>query len=264
MIGKFVCLASLVLAPLALAGAATPQEDLLRDAHADGLYFDAPLPVRAKAAGAPTAADVGDADSFGRGLKWLGTIGGGAFTFSSYCASGDTSCVTLNPAPALTSFSFTDLGRIALPARAANSLICQWVTPYIYYDFANNTGANATAQFRVFPTVTVDSAVLADPMLINPDTGLPVNGSLTIGLTGSYQYSHTLEPGEREQQRSQFSRTCIGGVLSKQSLMGGYGLTAAQADAFFQKPITMHFNMSGTVSLVDSAMLLYNVRFVGD
>jgi len=266
MIGKLTWGTALVLAPLALACAAGRGDDLhaqlQRDAAADGLRNVVPAPFVAKAGG-PTAADVGDADSFGRNLKWIGLMQG-SVTFDVACTSGDPTCVTLNPAPAPTSFNFTDVGHVTLPARAANSLICQWVTPYIYYDFANTTGANATARFSVNPTITVESTVLADPMLIDPSTGLPLNGALTSGLTGSYTYSHTLEPGERESQRSQFSRVCIGGVLSKQALMGNYGLSSAQADAFFRAPVTIRLNLSGTVSLVDSASLIYGVRFVGD
>jgi len=188
----------------------------------------------------------------------------GAVSFANACTSGDQTCVTLNPAPAPTSFAFNDVSHVTLPARSASSLICQWVTPYIYYDFANPTGANAAARFSVSPSITVESAVLADPTLVDPSTGMPFNGSFTTGLTGSYTYLHTLEPGERESQRSQFSRVCIGGVLSKVALMDGYGLSAAQADAFYRSPVTIRLNLAGTVSLVESASLIYGVRFIGD
>jgi hypothetical protein len=70
----------------------------------------------------PTAAEVGDADSFGSRVVWMGLAGTGAVFSSSDCTPDpnnplgpDDRCVTLIPAPAMTSFDFRDLGRITLP-----------------------------------------------------------------------------------------------------------------------------------------------------
>ncbi len=70
------------------------------------------IDFRAAAKAAPTDAEVGDANSFGRDVKWLGLLQSGSVSFQSDCTPApgdpppgpDDRCVTLNAAPAATSF----------------------------------------------------------------------------------------------------------------------------------------------------------------
>jgi len=43
-----------------------------------------------------------------------------------------------------------------------------------------------------------------------------------------------------------------------------FGLTAAQADEFFKKPITIHLHIQLAAAFVDSALVLYGLRLYGD
>jgi len=71
------------------------------------------------------------------------------------------------------------------------------------------------------------------------------------------------DPGEREQRSMFLSRHCIGGLVSKRSLVGS-GLSEAQAKQFFRKPMTFTFGSSGTVQMVDFANYFYGIRLYGD
>ena len=59
------------------------------------------------------------------------------------------------------------------------------------------------------------------------------------------------------------SRHCIGGLVSKRSLVAS-GLSETQAKQFFKKPMTITFGSSGTLRIVDFANYFYGIRLYGD
>jgi hypothetical protein len=65
-------------------------------------------------------------------------------------------------------------------------------------------------------------------------------------------------------RRQGFTRSCIGGLVSKQALTQVFGLTQAQADAFFKKPTTLRLNISVRTSFADIALVLFGLRVFGD
>jgi hypothetical protein len=212
----------------------------------------------------PSAADVGDADSFGRSLTWLG-LTDAWIELTADCAGSDADgCQPLAAAPATTTFAFDDVGHVTLPRNAANSLLCYWFSPYLQVDYDNPTAAPAVAQLSYAPTVTVENEVLDDPSLIDPNTGLPCGGSLLTGLTSSQRYEVPLAPGQHSFQRDRDSAVCIAGLVSKQSLMQNYGLSEAQARQFFRKPTTLRLNVRGSAQFVGDASLYFGLRIVGD
>lgn len=215
-------------------------------------------------------ADVGDAESFGRTMKWLGLLQTGQLSLREDCTpppgttpGPDDRCIVLNAAPAPTSFSEPDLGRITIPGKSAHSLICQWVTPFLGYSFFNGTGANQLARINVVPTLRIENEVLNDPGLVDPGTGLPLAGAIELGLSASYVEQRTIEPGEQAFQRLNYSRVCIGGIVSH-NFLSSFGLSEPQIKQFFKKPITMRVGISGSVAMVNEASFFYGVRFVGD
>lgn len=226
----------------------------------------------ASTSASPTAADVGDADTFGRNVVYDGLINSGTISMSTDCtpvpgdpAPGpDDHCITLNPAPAITSFDLPDIGRMTLPAKSSHNILCHWLTPIVIYSLYNGTGAPATGRITLSPYLKVESDVLSDPSLIDLTTGLPFNGSLETGFAASYQSSHTLQPGEVDTERFSESRTCIAGTISRQGLIQGYGLTNAQVDKFFSKPMTLRLGLRGSAALVNFSSLIYAVRIMGD
>jgi hypothetical protein len=220
----------------------------------------------------PTAADVGDADTFGRNVIYDGLINSGSISMASDCTPApgdpppgpDDHCITLNAAPATTSFDLPDIGRMTLPAKSSHNILCHWLTPIVIYSLHNGTGAPANGRITLSPYLKVESSVLNDPSLIDLTTGLPFNGSLLTGFAANYQSSHTLQPNETDTERFSESRTCIAGTLSRQGLIQGYGLTNAQVDKMFANPMTLRLGLRGSASLVDFASLIYAVRIMGD
>lgn len=251
-------------------GAELPSADLLPSAAQRRLSSTASQTAKAAppigTAAAPTLDEVGDVDSFGRAVRWLGVAQMNVALTDSCPLPGDdeTACVVLNPAPAATAFSFEDVGRIMLPGKAADSLLCHWLSPVLDIGYANPTAAAAVARLSYQPTLTVESEVLDDPALIDPTTGLPFGGRLLTGMTASEHYEVPLDAGQQLNARTRDTATCIAGFLSRRALVETYGLTESQAKQFFKKPITVRMNISGNAQYVGNASLTFGLRIVGD
>ena len=219
----------------------------------------------------PVAAEVGDPHSFARATKWRGGfLKNTEVVLRKDCSSApDTErCLQLLPEPATTQFEVNDLDTIVLPGNSASarSLLCQIVSPNIFYT-VRNTSSQQGSQAHVYAaaTVRVESAVLADPTLINPITGQPFGGFLVETLPGEHVREWFLGPLQvdavRDQDRSRF---CNGGSISKARLMDAYGLTAAQATAFFASDITLRLGIRGSAQLLHVGHFQFNVRFLSD
>ncbi|GAB3359695.1 hypothetical protein GCM10027430_32210 [Lysobacter tyrosinilyticus] len=194
--------------------------------------------------------DVGDADSFGRQVRWLGLASSKLLVMRNDCTlqpgeDPDRLCMQVDPAaPGVQFGEFRDVAHMTLPARSTNSMLCHWLTPTIGATLSNFTGSdNVVARLSMQPSITVENEVLNAPGLVDPETGLPLNGKLDV-FASSSQVSDLLDSGEQEPQRLTSTRTCIGGYLNKRSLVEFYGLSDAQAKAFFDKPTTIRLNMN--------------------
>ncbi|PYR18508.1 MAG: hypothetical protein DMF98_25600 [Acidobacteria bacterium] len=235
-------------------------EDLLKQARAEQRAL-------AQQIAGVSAADVGDPDSFGRNVHFIGVAQTGLVTVTvpGGCPTPDPNfpddrCVEATPTA---SIDATDIGRIRLPAKASNSLLCHSLTSLPFWEFSNQTASPVTASFQYVAGVTIENEVLNDPTLIDPNTGLPFNGSLEVAL-GLITDRQTLQPGDRVTRRHSNTRSCIGGLVSKLALTEGFGLTAAQADAFFKKPMTLRLNISLRTAFVDNTFVLFGLRLFGD
>ncbi|MFY2762777.1 hypothetical protein [Arenimonas sp. MALMAid1274] len=221
----------------------------------------------AAVAAAPTVAEVGDADSFGKNLKWIGLVSS-FIQLSPDCTPpvgepGDPNCVTLAPAGTTTVINAPNLASITLPGRSSQTLLCHWQTPIVQYNVGNFTGAPGNYQFRVTPTYRIESDVLDDPALINPVTGAAFGGYIDTALTAINE-SGSIGSGESFFRTETGTRMCIGAIVSKASLMNQYGLTEQQAKRFFRRPITITVGLTGTARLVEFANINFGTRFVGD
>lgn len=259
--------AASVLASSALAAPASKRAPTERSA--DLLQ---PVPLRKAitplltAAAAPSVEDVGDPDSFGRNVTYLGVTQIMPVVVTPDCSESDPTferCVESAAAPAPTSFDESDLAVIELPAKATRSLLCFTVTPSVRVNWSNPLATPATAQFTAFASISIENDVLSDPTLIDPGTGLPFGGSVELGLS-TYHDTHTLQPGEVDNKTLFATRACIGGLVSRRALIENYGLTEAQANQFFKKPMTLRFGARGSVALADFSNYFYGIRLYGD
>src|SRR5436309_14191429 len=101
----------------------------------------------------PTAADVGDAETFGHSALYMGAASGfetlvptgscpAATPTPSPVPNGDSFCDELNAAPALTSFSHDNICRINLPKKATRNVIYPVLNIFLNYQLQNSTGAD--------------------------------------------------------------------------------------------------------------------------
>lgn len=214
-----------------------------------------------------TEDEVYDVDSFGRNVRWLG-LASAFINVQTGCpkpTTPDEFCQELSATPgAPTAFTFNDAARIKLPKYASNSLLCYWFSPVLNVTYSNTTASRVIGRFRYSPTLTIESAVLSDPALIDPTTGAPFGGQLLTGMTSSESFQESLEPGVTLSERSRDSTVCMAGFISHKSLIQNYGLTPAQADDFFAGPITVRLNVSGSVQHVSNASMVFGLRVVGD
>ena len=265
-----------LLAPAFALAAPPPEADGFRSPPlAESLQAGKQAIARAakaeKAGGIAPAAltieEVGDPDTFGKPVKWLGLVSiNMSLTDDCSPVVGEPAlenCIELAPAPAPTPINAPDLASITLPGRSTESMICHWQTPIVSYSLANFTGSPGQYAFRLAPTYRFESDVLDDPALVNPATGLPFGGSLSLSLPALNRFG-TLQDGDFEVEYEAGTRTCIGGVLSQRSLVQQWGLTPAQARRFFRRPITIVMGLSGNARLVDGANINFGTRFVGD
>lgn len=223
----------------------------------------APAAKSGDAATSPTPGDVGDPDSFGRNLHWLG-LADAEVDLLDDCTGDTFVCQTLNPAPATTSFSYTDLAHITLPARAASSLLCYWWSPFLTVSYGNDSAASVVARLDYVPTVTIENPLLDDPSLIDPTTGMPFNGQLLTAMTSSERFEVPLPAATHITERTRDSAVCIAGLISRNTLVQTYGLSDSQARNFFRQPMTLHLNLDGHAQYVDAAFLYFGWRLVGD
>lgn len=219
------------------------------------------------AARPPTVEEVGDVDSFGRPVRWLGVTQMNVDLDTS-CpgdAIPNTACAVLNPSPAATTFQFDELASIVLPPKAADSLLCYWFSPYLTIQYNNATASPVVARLRYQPVLTIENEVLANPALVDPTTGLPFNGRLTTGMTSSERFEVPLPAATGIVSQQRDSATCIAGFLTRRSLVQVYGLSEAQARQFFRKRTTVRMGLRGGFAQhVESASLVFGLRIVGD
>src|SRR4030095_16747355 len=93
------------------------------------------IAVAAQAA-PPTVEEVGDPDSFGRDVIYLGNAQTSNVALQGDCTpdpmfprAPNDRCIVLNAQPAATSFNEDGLATLALPAESTKSLICFALTP---------------------------------------------------------------------------------------------------------------------------------------
>jgi len=237
----------------------------------DNREFKREMAAAKQEAAPPPADTTGDADSFGRNVKFIGLMASGVITLATDCTPDpnfppdvEDHCFVLNAQPAVTSFSIADAARMVIPAKSSNSMFCHWQTPVAIYAYNNATGSYMpNARILATPSYKFQNAVLNDPSLIDPNTGLPFNGSFTVSLAG-IRHARGLQPGDYQVERDTETRSCIGGLVSKRALKEAYGLTDAQATNFFKNDTAITMSISGNVQGMDFASIIYGTRFVGD
>lgn len=241
MINKTVKLFALVISTLALAG---------------GLRA-APL----------TAADVGDVDSFGHNAQYMGAASG-FINLTASCTPNPSptpndQCFNLNAAPATTSFTANEICRIKLPKKATRTIIYPALNFFLNYQLQNSTGvAQPQGLFAFTALISISSDALMDPSIIDPNTGLPANGTLTAQFSYIFRDDRTMNNGDRQRIRETLVR--VGNAGINQAGLLAQGLTQHQVDELFKSSMTITMDVTGSAKLATDANITCNMRLFGD
>ncbi|HET9395499.1 MAG TPA: hypothetical protein VFO36_05545 [Nitrospiraceae bacterium] len=228
------------------------------------------LALVASTAFAQTATDVGDPDSFGRSVRYLGLKSTPTVVLLPDCTPNPADpleegarCLTTPALPGGLQINETNLGTMRLPANASRSLLCFTIQPVGYLYFYNPTQVNHSLTVSLRSMVTIQSDVLNNPALVNPQTGTPFNGRIDLTLS-FLNKGRTLPPGHSEHETLLAGRNCMGGLLSRRALIDQYGLSSLQAATLFARPITLSFGLGGLVRGATDGYVSYGMRIYGD
>jgi hypothetical protein len=178
-----------------------------------------------------------DPDLFGRAVRYsVGEISPTIFHRSSDLAGSDAQ-----------SFVDSDRFRICLPAGSADSLLRFSLTPCVSYFASNPTAETLTATLILETSLTIDSAALDNPLLIDRTTRHSFDGSLRLDRLTALYVGRTLPATGGEPQTVQYSQECISGLISLQTLQTTHGLSRSQAQRVLQSAMTVRFSTVTTV-----------------
>ncbi|MGH8446706.1 MAG: hypothetical protein ACREVL_15655 [Solimonas sp.] len=198
----------------------------------------------------------------------FGSAANGGVLFSADCSGFVpgvyASCVT-PVAGSTVNFDRRDLGNLSLPARRSRTLLCPMLSNRYVYNLMNSTTATANGGSVSFdPYFTIESAALSDPAAIDPDTGLPFNGSLDVSAAaGLERGTNNLRPGLPESESGYISRSCIGG-FTPDFFVAAYGLSQALAEKLVSGALTIRLNLRGNVTNLRDGSYLIGVRVFTD
>jgi len=269
--------AKLLVAAIALGGMAATAITADASPKNDHRALKRELQQQAKAEGVAAAAtsDVGDPSSFGRYAKWIGLMSTGGIVVSEFAADCDVDpnfppgpddhCYVLGAQPAASTYTIPDAARMVIPGKSSFSLFCHWQTPVAVAILHNETASTIqNARFNAVPSYTFQNSVLNDPALINPLTGLPFGGQITVSALTGIRHQQSLQPGDVVWERDDETRACINGMISKRQLTETYGLTDQQATNFFKQDTAITMGMTIQATGVEFASVIYNTRWLGD
>jgi hypothetical protein len=208
-----------------------------------------------------------DPDSFGNNVIFLGQSGTASVYFDRSCTDPSLTtppnqCVIVPSADpgGPTSFSFPDLGSIAIPAKSTKTILWPVFLLNANYTLNNTNGVPLPGVFRTFIDFTIESDVLKDPSLIDPNSGLPYNGRLTTSFKNVYGERRLLAPGEFDSKYLRVTSTGLGAFSTSLLGPGGQNLPLEVVKKLFASPMIIRIGLDGDVRLVDPGSLF---QFVG-
>lgn len=236
----------------------------------DGLIEKA-LPIAQSAnTKAYTDAEVGDANSFGRNVIFVGSVQSGVLSIAPDCTPdpsfppGPNDHCVVPDVNGFASANFPNMGQVLIPGKSVKTLLCHWQTPFASLLYGNGTGVyQGSARSTFAATYKIENEVLADPTLLDPSTGLPYGGKIETAL-GSISDTRGLQPGDFQVYNDNDTRVCNGGLISKRALIESYGLSEAQATKFFKKDTIITIGITGSTRHVTDGSVIIGTRFVGD
>jgi hypothetical protein len=229
--------------------------------------------AQTNAANAQPTLNIGDAESFGKNVKFLGNASTGAVYVYRSCdpaillaeldltLAPEDRCVA-HTGGATTAATFDDLGSITLPGKSADNLIYYLINSTVANNYENFTPVPLFTSFTYAPRLTIESAALNDPAAVDPSTGLPLNGVLTLSANAGRFETRTIQPNASESYVDTSTRAASRGL--SRSLFADLGLPPQVIDKLYRQPMTIKFGMRVTVRNVFFGQYFYAVRLMGN
>lgn len=218
--------------------------------------------------------DVGEPDSFGKNAKFLGTAATGTVYVYSSCDPAvlltdlgltlgpDDRCLALPTLGQSAVATFNDIGRINIPKNSVDNTIYFIQTNLVNYDLTNPNANQIFSNFSYSPSYTIESAALNDPAAIDPNTGLPMNGSFTTGVGASRVAAKTYPVNAFETISESFSSSATRGFA--RGYFADLGLPQNVINQIYKKPMTIKLNLRIRGNFFTFGQFAYSVRFLGN
>lgn len=223
------------------------------------------------AAAKESGSDFYDEDSFDKNVKFLGSFYAGTLYVYNSCdptvllndlglvLAADDQCVVHSTAtPMATATVDNPIWQITIPKKTVKNVVYIMLNKGIGYDaYATTTGP---AGLFFSPRVTIISDALNDPAAINPQTGLPMNGSYTTSLSGSYNEGFSVNDfSYRYTNDASISSRGI-----SRDYLAALGLPQNVINNFFKKEMTLQFGFRARVNgPIDFGQFYYTYRILG-
>jgi hypothetical protein len=220
---------------------------------------------------ATTTSDFYDEDSFDNNVKFLGSFYAGTLYVYNSCdpavllsdlgitlAADDQCVVNLPTAPMATATVDNPLWQITIPKKTVKNVVYVMMNKGIGYESYATTPGQGNVFFS--PRVTIISDALNDPAAIDPNTGLPMNGSFTTSLSGSYNKGFPITG-------YLFNYTNEASISSRgisRDYLAALGLPQSVINNFFKKEMTLQFGFRARISgSIDFGQFYYTYRILG-
>jgi hypothetical protein len=230
-------------------------------------------------------ADFNDTASFGKTTKFLGSLYAGTVFVYRSCdpqilldelqttLAPDDHCIVHNSTtPMTTTTVFDPVWQTTIPGTAVNNVIYPMLNNHVGYDafpsslgqpFGNNGYGTGMAFIRFTPVVTIESDALNDPAAIDPNTGLPMNGSFTANLPGTRVKTFMVGADDYIAENDNYAS--VGGRGFSRTYFEALGLPQTVINQLFRKPVTLKFGIRADVNgPVQQAFFSYTFRLLGN
>ena len=215
-----------------------------------------------------------DTDSFGKNVKFLGSLYAGTVYVYHTCdpatfeaelgapLAADDKCVVYEPNTAGSTFEYYDPAwEFVIPGRTVDNVIYPLLNNSTGFDSFSTTGYPFT--YFYIPKVTIVSDALNDPAAINPDTGLPMNGSYTTSLAGSQTRTFSTTSGEYLTDYRSYAS--VSGRGLSRAYFKALGLPDPVINNLFKKDMTLKFGIRGRATgPVDFSQMFFTYRLIGN
>lgn len=227
-------------------------------------------------------ADFNDTASFGKNVKFLGSLYAGTLYVYRSCdpqillddlgltLAADDHCIVHNSTtPMVTTSVFDPVWQITIPANSVDNVIYPMLNNIVGYDatpgaapYDNGYGAGF-ASIRFSPVVTIESVALNDPAAINPTTGLPMNGSFTTTLPGTRVKGFVVGIDDFFSENDSYAS--VSGRGLSRTYFAALGLPQGVINNLFKRSMTLKFGIRADVNgPVQQAFFSYTFRLLGN